>query len=641
MGNHDSSNIRSSADILLRQSRPQRNSTWVPKSRDWRYATAVYQHDDFDDGLHSRSVWDTLDYDYHTTASVNSQKSRNNSDTECEVNFQETTVAIPSPKSRVARKPTELSETLAQAEGSHKLVSPPQRSWSQVTKFKRSEESVEEGKEANYKPLSLIVRLNFTGKNKLHVQQLLEQHVQSPLPPVSLNHTRFPAVIQNPTPPYTPISVKTGKPICTAYSINSPRTFPLLERTWIDETHDFNITLITSSLRLPGAPVNDLGPNYGWYTNAVPIDAIFPPGVPISAKEINAYYPHHVRWKSVMMRLANNGYKGADIMGIQNHFRGPPNHPTTPTNMNTYQREALGSTISGHTLKTHKPVPDRNLHTTHLTPDTHIQTARNGHSLPTFAALVDGLHNLPSGLDARGLTYCLSWYLSVRHTFTPPLDLNVLHTQSLLRALRHPLKPFGPQNLDCNALHEWRENGCAFEAAPVEHRVRIAGDNNDNDNDNKKKVDARQSGRSRLCVDVGAGKVGMVVRLPVRRVFMFPFMAMQGVVAEAFRLGIRRAEERRGEREGRGKEGVGLGLGGLLADGDGEGDEVSDGGSLDMAEVARKPYRIPKRARSVEGEGEAAVDKRPCHLGKCFSMRRDGNSSGRARRSRDSVYGRR
>lgn len=66
-----------------------------------------------------------------------------------------------------------------------------------------------------------------------------------------------------------------------------------------------------------GGGAEILGPKYHWYEHAVPVNAIFPPGIPISAKEIMAYYPHHVRWKGVMLRLTSNDYRGADIMGMQ------------------------------------------------------------------------------------------------------------------------------------------------------------------------------------------------------------------------------------------------------------------------------------------------------------------------------------
>jgi hypothetical protein len=99
--------------------------------------------------------------------------------------------------------------------------------------------------------------------------------------------------------------------------MESPYTLPVFRRTWIDETYHFSVDAIRSTLRPAGVKVDDLGTNYGWYADAVPVDAILPPGVPLSAKEIIAFYPHHICWKDIKIRLTNNGYKGVDIMGMQ------------------------------------------------------------------------------------------------------------------------------------------------------------------------------------------------------------------------------------------------------------------------------------------------------------------------------------
>ena len=74
---------------------------------------------------------------------------------------------------------------------------------------------------------------------------------------------------------------------------------------------------VRSTLRDPDERPCDLVKNYNWYPDAVPIDALLPPGVPLSAKEICVYYPHHVRWQDIMLRLAHNDYRGPDILGIQ------------------------------------------------------------------------------------------------------------------------------------------------------------------------------------------------------------------------------------------------------------------------------------------------------------------------------------
>lgn len=62
-----------------------------------------------------------------------------------------------------------------------------------------------------------------------------------------------------------------------------------------DETQDFNLVAIRATLRGPDKKPCELVKNYNWYLKAVPVDALLPSGMPLSAKEICAYYPHHVR----------------------------------------------------------------------------------------------------------------------------------------------------------------------------------------------------------------------------------------------------------------------------------------------------------------------------------------------------------
>ncbi|KAF2732954.1 hypothetical protein EJ04DRAFT_553728 [Polyplosphaeria fusca] len=49
--------------IIYRATRPQRNSDYVPRKRDWRYATGVFRHEDFDGGKEDMAIWDQLDED--------------------------------------------------------------------------------------------------------------------------------------------------------------------------------------------------------------------------------------------------------------------------------------------------------------------------------------------------------------------------------------------------------------------------------------------------------------------------------------------------------------------------------------------------------------------------------------------------
>ena len=59
------------------------------------------------------------------------------------------------------------------------------------------------------------------------------------------------------------------------------------ERPWKDETEDFNMKKVIATLRPAGKAVAPLPRPFTWFPDAVPVDAIFPPGVPMTAKEIN------------------------------------------------------------------------------------------------------------------------------------------------------------------------------------------------------------------------------------------------------------------------------------------------------------------------------------------------------------------
>jgi hypothetical protein len=328
MGTHDGQNLKSEADILVRQSRPQRNSTWIPKTRDWRYATGVIQHDDFEDAPKARSVWDTLDFDYQASAGRNEQgewRSRSGSGMGSDPGTDDTATSVHAPRSTNSIGKTVSPKAEARNKAGHKSMSQRKHVWAQVTTYTRNGLVVGEHDGPSYEVKGLFVRLRFTGKHRERLQESLARPMQ-PLPtPGPSDRTLSPAAKWHPTPsisyPSTPASSRTAETIRTPHildSIESLYAFPLFQRTWIDETYSFDAKAVRSTLRAPDAPdVEDLGANYGWYADAVHMDAIFPPGVQISAKEICAFYPHHVRWKGVMIRLTNNDYRGADIMGMQ------------------------------------------------------------------------------------------------------------------------------------------------------------------------------------------------------------------------------------------------------------------------------------------------------------------------------------
>ncbi|USP75538.1 hypothetical protein yc1106_02812 [Curvularia clavata] len=210
--------------------------------------------------------------------------------------------------------------------------------------------------------------------------------------------------------------------------------------------------------------------------------------------------------------------------------------------MNTFQRDSFKKVIPGFKSDTFNLKHDRNLHTLHLSPGKYIIDMSGGFTVPTLDDITRGLRHLASGLDARCMTECLDWYLSWRNAFTPPLQLNVLQVQALSRALRVPLRPFGPQNLDLNALAEWKEKG-RFEERPVARRALIQSTVNrlrtDGDIEEKK---------NQISINLSTEKVKLHFQFPIRHVLTFPFLALHGVVGEGLKLGIAKAEKRRMER---------------------------------------------------------------------------------------------
>ena len=206
--------------------------------------------------------------------------------------------------------------------------------------------------------------------------------------------------------------------------------------------------------------------------------------------------------------------------------------------MNNYQRDTVKGTMPNFKTADYVGRPDHNLYTDELARGRSIDDMCKGSTVPSFDDLTRGLKQLPTGLDARGLTQCLTWYLNIRDTFTPRLSLSVLHTQALIRALRQPLKPFGPQNLDRNALQEWRDKGTFDEAKVLQQQP-----------EDPSTVQTIEPGeRTQLHMNLDDQKVSLKHRLPLRHVFTFPFLALHAIVGEALMLGISKAETREAER---------------------------------------------------------------------------------------------
>ncbi|KAF2193196.1 hypothetical protein K469DRAFT_745528 [Zopfia rhizophila CBS 207.26] len=143
------------------------------------------------------------------------------------------------------------------------------------------------------------------------------------------------------------------------------------------------------SLRSVGSNPGHIAASFNWFLEGTLVDAIFPPGAPMSAVEILCFYPHHIRWPEVAMRLVNNNFNSLDMVEIE---------------------------------------------------------------------LIEGTNSAGSGtvksLRSNGQTLAVSQ----RAVFTPRLELNVLHTQELFRALQPRLQSVVTRNLDMIVLTEWKED---------------------------------------------------------------------------------------------------------------------------------------------------------------------------------------
>ncbi|KAJ4289255.1 hypothetical protein N0V90_011597 [Kalmusia sp. IMI 367209] len=402
-----------------------------------------------------------------------------------------------------------------------------------VVSFELSDVKAEDG-EPVWEQIGLVVCFKFSSRNVLAMQHALDAEPFAPQTYSTLSIDSRPTASEELPPGNTVRAVETD---------GSSGTFVPFEREWVDETQSFNMKKVIESMRSSGKEVAPLTNLYNWFPDAVPIDAILPPGVPLSAKEINAYYPHHIRWKDVMIRLISNSYRGPDIIAMQAFFRNRADFPIQPGYINSSFRDSLKSSMPGFFTvcpEAFKGKPERNLYTDHLSPGKLLHLIkRPGYITPTFEDLLKDLVYLPVGLDARGLTQCLVWYLNVRDMFSPRLELNVLHTQSLIWALQIPLKSYGPQNLDLNALQEWKANG-QFAKRRVEDEQKLY---------EPKMQSFKRLKRSRVAINCDVNSVNMDLVLPLRHLLTFPFLSMVGMAGKALEKGIEKVEARRTVRE--------------------------------------------------------------------------------------------
>lgn len=344
----DLSEIKRPGDIIYRSSRPQRNSTYVPQKRDWRFETVIYQHDDFEDSVNDMTIWDQLDEDYilgtfgkerrRTKGSFITAEEKSNINVSMSLTSgsfggsQGGTAMIDRTVSMPLSTPTMKSTTKTRKRSSAYAIS-----YFRRTDAEDGEVSGNGEGEDRWNEMSLIVCLKFLTKT-LEFQRIVEELSISSAIPFSL----FPP--SRTGTPSTQTSITTPT---TTKSTSSVGTFPIFDHEWKDNTRPYSIAKLLSSIRTPekDEKIEPIPPNYTWFRDAVPVDAIFPPGLPITAKEISvspslsflfppiicgqggrryeyltsvqAYYPHHLRWKGVALRYLNNGYRSADIIEMQ------------------------------------------------------------------------------------------------------------------------------------------------------------------------------------------------------------------------------------------------------------------------------------------------------------------------------------
>lgn len=340
-----------------------------------------------------------------------------------------------------------------------------------------------------------------------------------------------------------------------------------------------NVTALTSPSPLPLSPPTPTASTFHDETtpflmplrhtsSSHPLDkhAIFPPGVPLSASELLAFYPQHCTWPDASHRLSRNRFSAEDVRVLGGLFRdGAP--------------YVLGGWEASIPEKGKKGVKD--LSTSHWTNPLGGQG-----SVPSFEQLVEGVRRMPVGIGRRHLSSVLEWYVGVRDSFTPRLELNVLHTRALVQAMRFPLRRYGPQNVDAAVLSSYRRGGGDAISGPIpmplSPSLSLPSSLPSLHTGDKKRE------KSKITLNVPRQTVEVEVSLRVGSVLLMPYFGVGGLFCAALEWGVGRAEGRRRgrlEREGGG--------GGSKADG----------------EVVRGYVGAGKRARD-EDEGQKEREER-------------------------------
>lgn len=218
-------------------------------------------------------------------------------------------------------------------------------------------------------------------------------------------------------------------------------------------------------------------------------------------------------------------------------FRGPHQDHMSSSVFNQIQGDAMKRRLPEYETVGYEGTGDSNMRTSELKPGLYLDDRLQGFFVPSFDNLLCGLKCIPSGPDARALTQCVTWYLQTRDSFSPRLELNVLHTQALVRALRQPLQPVTSQNLNHCALELWRKNKTSEKIKVTDLE---AGANKARRN---KSCIARSAGE-RAVINTQKNTVQAEVRIPLRNILTFPFLALHGIAIKAFEMGIDKAERK-------------------------------------------------------------------------------------------------
>jgi len=246
--------IRKPEDILFRSSRPQRNSSHIPRARDWRYATGVFRHEDIVDARNEATIWDHMDRDFNMRKAGRKRKSderevmidkdqgdgiwkRKTVDAEVNGEGGREEKKTPSPrkntKSLTASPKKDILKTRSRA--------------TRVGIFEPTGDTV--GKR-EYVQTGLIVRLNHAGKTPVYTARMLAKPSVSTPKKLDRQHTPtmgFRMLGAPPTPPSTVKSVSHGRsksftPIeCSTPRCDSDTSYVKINTS--DETITANVVL--------------------------------------------------------------------------------------------------------------------------------------------------------------------------------------------------------------------------------------------------------------------------------------------------------------------------------------------------------------------------------------------------------------